>query len=76
MANVASPHSTASGASTATLDPFKSLALRRMSGSELYTLGPVEPLSDPMIARLLQHYMSNLASWVCMSLSHDQADII
>jgi hypothetical protein len=62
--NVASPNSTVSAISTATVDPFKSLALRRKSGSTLYTMGPVTPLSNPTTARLLQHYMDNLASWV------------
>lgn len=67
--NIASPHSTASGNSTVTVDPFKSLALRRMSGSSLYTTGPVTPLSSPTTAHLLRHFMDNLASWVCMLLS-------
>ena len=74
-ANVASPNSTVSGISTATVDPFKSLALRRMSGSTLYTMGPTKPISDPMTARLLQHYIDNLASWVGMPLNYDQANI-
>lgn len=63
-ANIASPNSTVSGISTATVDPFKSLALRRMSGSTLYTMGPTKPISDPMTARLLQHYIDNLAGWL------------
>jgi hypothetical protein len=64
-ANFASPHSIASGASMETIDPVKSLILRRTSGSAIYTQGPAEPLGDPLIARLLHHYINNLACWVC-----------
>lgn len=67
--NIASPHSSTSILSSGTIDPFKSLALRRMSGSTLYSIGPMKPLSDPMTARLLQHYIDNLASWVCVSIA-------
>lgn len=47
-----------------TIDPVKSLILRRTSGSAIYTQGPAEPLGDPLIARLLHHYINNLACWV------------
>ncbi|KAL7942758.1 fungal-specific transcription factor domain-containing protein [Trichoderma barbatum] len=63
-ANFASPHSITSGGSMETLDPVKSLILRRTSGSAIYTQGPAQPLGDPLIARLLYHYINNLACWL------------
>lgn len=63
-ANFASPHSITSGTSMETVDPVKSLILRRNSGSAIYTSGPTKPLGDPLIARLLHHYINNLACWV------------
>ncbi|KAL7932839.1 fungal-specific transcription factor domain-containing protein [Trichoderma chlorosporum] len=62
--NFASPHSIASGASMETIDPVKSLMLRRASGSAIYIQGPAEPLGDPLRARLLHHYINNLACWL------------
>ncbi|CAM1502646.1 Fc.00g074220.m01.CDS01 [Cosmosporella sp. VM-42] len=62
--NFASPHSTTSGVSMETIDPVKSLINRRISGSTIYTRGPIEPLTDPVTARLLQHYMNHLACWL------------
>ncbi|KFY00132.1 hypothetical protein O988_03501 [Pseudogymnoascus sp. VKM F-3808] len=59
----ASPCYTASNVSVDTVDAFESLVRRRMSGSAIYMKGPTKPLSDPMTARLLQHYIDNLASW-------------
>lgn len=69
-ANFASPHSFTSGTSMETIDPMKSLILRRTSGSAIYTQGPAEPLGDPLIARLLHHYINNLACWVCARFHH------
>ncbi|PTB66646.1 hypothetical protein BBK36DRAFT_1118263 [Trichoderma citrinoviride] len=63
-ANLASPHSIASGASMETIDPVRSLIHRRTSGSAIYTQGRTEPLGDPMVARLLYHYINNLACWL------------
>lgn len=63
-ATLASPYSAGSGFSMESVDPFQSLIRRRTSGSTLYTRGPIQPLRDQLTARLLQHYIDNLASWV------------
>ncbi|CAK7217548.1 hypothetical protein SCUCBS95973_003192 [Sporothrix curviconia] len=60
------PYSTTpSGGSPATtiIDPMHSLVRMRLSGSIIYTPGPTQPLHDPQIASLLQHYTANLACW-------------
>jgi hypothetical protein len=57
-AGLASPHSVTSVAS------METTILRRTSGSAIYTQGPTKPLEDPLIARLLRHYINNLACWV------------
>lgn len=72
--HVSSPYYTASNVSVDTVDPFESLVRRRMSGSALYTAGPVKPLGDPITARLVQHYIDNLASWVCILTNNELAD--
>lgn len=70
-ANLASPHSVTTVASMETIYPVKSLILRRTSGSAIYTQCPRQPLRDPLIARLLHHYINNLACWVhTLSYSH------
>ncbi|UKZ54297.1 hypothetical protein TrVGV298_008105 [Trichoderma virens] len=63
-ANYASPHSFTSGGSMETIDPVKSLILRRTSGSTIYIQGATVPLGDPLTARLLHHYINNLACWL------------
>lgn len=37
---------------------------KRAPGLSIYSQGPREPLSDLKAARLLQHYIDYLASWV------------
>ncbi|KAH8804367.1 hypothetical protein F5884DRAFT_795864 [Xylogone sp. PMI_703] len=38
--------------------------VRSLSRSSVFANGPWEPLSDPEDARLFQHYVDNLASWL------------
>ncbi|KIV83267.1 hypothetical protein, variant 1 [Exophiala sideris] len=57
-----SPHSIGSGISTESADPVKSLMMLKMSNSSLYTHSTT--ISDPHTARLLQHYVTNLACWL------------
>ncbi|KAL7807438.1 fungal-specific transcription factor domain-containing protein [Trichoderma gracile] len=64
VANLASPHSATSVSSMESIDPIRSLILRRTSGSAIYTQGPTKPLRDPLIARLLRHYINHLACWL------------
>ncbi len=61
--NWASPYSNASGSSVDD-DPVNSVIVRRLSGSSIYARGPRKPMTDPKAARLLHHYIDNLASWV------------
>lgn len=62
----ADQHSTPNSNIMDSLDPVQALTRRRISGSAIYKRGPAEPLSDPLIARLLKHYVNNLACWVCL----------
>lgn len=55
--------------STESTDPVKSLHKMRMSDSTLYIRGSIDPISDPLTARLLKNYIHNLASWVWSSMS-------
>ncbi|KAK4939522.1 hypothetical protein LTR10_020231 [Elasticomyces elasticus] len=57
-----SPHSIGSGISTESADPVKSLMMLKMSNSSLYTHSTT--ISDRRTARLLQHYVTNLACWL------------
>jgi hypothetical protein len=41
-----------------------SIIAQRASGLSIYLQGPREPLRDVKAARLLQHYIDHLASWV------------
>ncbi|CAK7238379.1 hypothetical protein SEUCBS140593_010626 [Sporothrix eucalyptigena] len=68
------PYSTTpSGGSPATIvDPIHSLVRMRTSGSILYTPSPAQPLRDPQIAALLQHYTANLACWFDVNDPHHQ----
>ncbi|EGR51027.1 uncharacterized protein TRIREDRAFT_104071 [Trichoderma reesei QM6a] len=65
-AGLASPHSVTSVAS------METTILRRTSGSAIYTQGPTKPLEDPLIARLLRHYINNLACWLDVNDSQRQ----
>ncbi|KAJ2968180.1 hypothetical protein NQ176_g9304 [Zarea fungicola] len=67
--DIATPHavdltSPNSIISTESTDPVKSLVRMRMSESTLYTHGPIQPISDPLIARLLRNFINNLACWL------------
>lgn len=42
----------------------ESIVALRTSGLSIYSAGPREPLRDLKAARLLQHFIYNLASWV------------
>jgi hypothetical protein len=64
-ANWNSPHSITSDSSVNIDSSTNSIIARRASGLSIYLQGPREPLSDLKAARLLQHYIDNLASWVC-----------
>ncbi|ERT02501.1 hypothetical protein HMPREF1624_00800 [Sporothrix schenckii ATCC 58251] len=69
----ASPYSTTSGGSPDTIvDPMQSLIRMRASGSVIYTPGPTQPLRDPQIATLLQHYTQHLAGWFDVNDPHRQ----
>ena len=43
---------------------INSIIAKRASGLSIYLQGPREPLNDLKAARLLQHYIDHLASWV------------
>jgi hypothetical protein len=59
-----SPQTVTSESSVNIDSSTNSIIARRASGLSIYLQGPREPLSDPKAARLLQHYIDHLASWV------------
>jgi len=62
--NYNSPQTVTSESSVNIDSSTNSIIARRASGLSIYLQGPREPLSDPKAARLLQHYIDHLASWV------------
>jgi hypothetical protein len=62
--NYNSPQTVTSESSVNIDSSTNSIIARRASGLSIYSQGPREPLSDPKAARLLQHYIDHLASWV------------
>jgi hypothetical protein len=62
--NYNSPQTVTSESSVNIDSPTNSIIARRASGLSIYLQGPREPLTDPKAARLLQHYIDHLASWV------------
>jgi hypothetical protein len=63
-ANWNSPHTIASDSSVNIDSSTNSIIAKRTSRLSIYMQGPREPLSDLKAARLLQHYIDHLASWV------------
>jgi hypothetical protein len=63
-ANWNSPHTITSDSSVNIDSSTNSIIAKRASGLSIYLQGPREPLTDLKAARLLQHYIDHLASWV------------